>query len=129
VITINEVRVDQWVFGGLLAISLVILQAFISSGTSDLTSTITVFAFAFAVPQLAIATLISIIDKDRKLDKFEGPTKISTWVYFILLMLTLLSDCVGIITAFWHYSWIAGIVALMSGCIGFIYLVFWEYQL
>ena len=61
----DERRVSHYklLFGGLIGMSLIILQDFLSAETLDLSALVSVIAFAVAVPLLAMGILIDDITK------------------------------------------------------------------
>lgn len=106
--------------GGFLAISVVIMQVFISTGvfTSskafDIPSLISVLAFALALPLLSLRLLVTFEDASRKytIEDTLG-LKATYW-------LSILAAPVGIVAAFWHLSLSAGILVLVSIIVGVV---------
>lgn len=90
--------------GGLAGIGLVIIQAFIPLGMIDVPVSISILAFALSIPLLGAYTLsVTTLSKysERK-------------VANILFWPGVIGAGVGITTAFWHASWIAGVTFLAS---------------
>src|SRR5438045_2136293 len=88
--------------GGLIAVSLVIMQDFISSGVFDSSKALdwlalfSVLAFALALPLLAAHLLATFEDASRKYTIEDTPgLKISYWLGIVLAP-------IGIGLAFWH---------------------------
>ncbi len=107
--------------GGLLAISVVIVQVFISTGvfTSskalDIPALISVLAFALALPLLSLRLLVTFEDASRKFTiKDTLGLKATYW-------LGILAAPVGIVAAFWHISLFAGILVLVSIIVGVVF--------
>ena len=96
---------NRVIYGGLIAIALVIIQPFIAAASLDTTATISIIAFAVAVPLLAALILVN------RQEAFRGRRTSS-------LMVTLAQSAgqgaafVGIVAAFWHISWVAGVCFL-----------------
>jgi uncharacterized membrane protein len=109
----RRVNHNKLLFGGLIGISLIILQDFISSGALDLSALISVIAFAVAVPLLAMGILIDDITKPHQSINLSMD-------YNIVFFGGLGGAIVGAAAAFWHISWIAGIVFLVSGIFGLV---------
>ena len=117
-VTKYEVTRIRLMVGGLIAISLIIVQDFISSGvftsskTLDIFSFISVISFAVALPLLTAHILITSEDASRHyaLDEPLG-LRIAYW-------LGVIGALTGIVAAFLHISLIAGLVILISILIG-----------
>jgi len=114
-VTKYEVGRTRLMFGGLIAISLIITQDFIASGVfdsskkaPDVPAFISVVAFAIALPLLSAQLLITFEDGSRlyALDDSLG-LKFAYW-------LGILGALTGIVTAFLHISSPAGIAILVS---------------
>ncbi|WP_067548251.1 hypothetical protein [Nocardia crassostreae] len=102
------VRQERLMYGGLIAIGTVIIQPFLTSGSLDLTAMIAVVAFAVALPHLGVMVLIedwTMPDIYPKLRFMQQAAK----------SLALGGSTLGVVAAFWHISWIAGLVMLISG--------------
>ncbi len=102
---------DKLVNGGLIGISLLITQAFISLGKYDIPATISIFAFSIAIPFLACNVIAThVLASDNKNPETRG-TDFLFWAGII-------ASVIGIDATFWHVSWIAGVLLLISGIIG-----------
>ncbi|MEC3913464.1 hypothetical protein [Nocardia sp. CDC160] len=102
------VRQDRLTYGGLIAIGTVILQAFLTASSMGVAAMIAVIAWAVALPHLAVLVLIE-----------DWPSPKGYPVLGVLASMAkslgLGGACVGVGAAFWHISWIAGVVILVSG--------------
>jgi hypothetical protein len=96
-------------YSAMIAISLIILQNFFSTGFTDTPELVSVIAFAVALPVLALGLLTNILSKG----KLEASPKLATIV-------GIPSAIIGIIAAFWHISWIAGVAILISGVVAMV---------
>lgn len=114
-ITEQEYKDDRFVIGGLIAFSLIIVQAFIATGLTDPASYISVFSFAIAIPILALyAWLYRGVVSSTSL-----ALPLST---IITLLVGALADIIGIAAALWHISTFACYFFLLSGCIATLIL-------
>lgn len=129
---------DRIMGAGLIAIILVILQVWISSGVHDPASLISLIAFSISLPMLAFNLLIThnslLFSKiDRYLDDYSEetfdppfkPIKTKKMHIFIHTNKTIgmILAAIGILAAIWHASWIAGLIFLIIGIISlFIYI-------
>lgn len=98
--------------GGLIAIGLVMLQAFIALTSLDSAEFISVLAFAIAIPLLTGRILQNFLVKLSKKDRVA--LGCSNTYY-----LGTLAALVGIGAAFWHVSYVAGIVFISSSFVAF----------
>lgn len=102
--------------GGLVAFSLIMIQAFISLGQPDTPTLISIIAFAIAIPMLVFSFLLN--------ELFHITTKLEvTRGYRFIWSLGIFSSIVGIVAAFWHISWYAGLAMIISGFIGSIVFI------
>jgi hypothetical protein len=112
-----HVKANALMFGGLIAISLIILQDFIPASNLDVSAWISVLALAAAIPCLAFTILLENIRKDFDL-KFYSQIH---WVFAgYLYLFGVIVDLIGIGAAIWHIMWIAGVLFAINGVIGFI---------
>ena len=104
----------QLLYPGMITfVAIIVLQAFISAGLSDTASFISVLAIALVLPIMGVCIFVS---RDPKLDH----NKISPF-FKRLVNWTLPIGClfifIGLAAAFWHLSWITGVVSLISGLV------------
>src|SRR5690349_4320640 len=99
------VKLHNLYAGGLMLISLVILQVFLSLGTLDTTALISIICFAVALPFLSGALVLNIIESRYQYS--SSHRAVSLGVHFAFLLSAFI-DVVGISSAFWHTSWVAG---------------------
>jgi hypothetical protein len=94
---------------GLIAISLIIMQDWIATGTLGLACLISLIAFAIAIPMLASDLLI-----------LQMPKTYYGKLYFIANhLLGMILACVGVGAAIFHVSLAAGIVFLISSVLSY----------
>lgn len=107
-----------WNYTGLLAIILIILQDYISTGISDISILISVIAFSIAIPTLVGSIIHFKIEIEygyydsRPLDKIF-------FNYNIFRNIGLISAFIGIDATFWHLLWITGVIFLAVSLISF----------
>src|ERR1700674_171737 len=106
---------------GLIAIILIILQVWISSGVHDISSLVSLIAFSISLPMLAFnllithnSLLLSKIDTyldDLSSSTYDPPFKpLKTQKMQLVLQVNkttgMIIAAVGIISAIWHASWV-----------------------
>src|SRR5438105_4238659 len=106
-------KLSNLILGGLIGISIIILQDWISLKALDFPAQVSEIAFAVSLPMLSFSLLI------RQLPRSEGEGsrryKAMGWV----MIIGILVDLLGIFFAFSYISWIAGIVLFLVGIIVF----------
>jgi hypothetical protein len=114
----QKVKIDKYALevqdvyaGGLIAISLVILQGFIGLTPLDTMALISMIAFSAALPLLSGLLVIGIIERKYT---YGSPRTLVASLVRILFILGIALSFVGIGAAIWHVSWIAGIVSTIS---------------
>ena len=103
----NDTRQSSLWAGGLITVSLIILQVFISSGISDIASFISVCAFALAIPILACNILINFTRGKKRKDGKKPKASIYEISFFLL---GIVASLIGIASAFWYICWIASLI-------------------
>ena len=109
-------------YGGLIAIGVVILQALISAQSLDLPLLISILAFAIALPLLAVMVLVNHAQASYR---YASYPKYLT----VVILLGQGGAFIGVLAAFWHISWIAAILLLISGGIGLVVYTVYSKQL
>ena len=94
---------DKWMFGAFVAVSLFILQAFIPLGLVDIPVTVSVLAFAATLPVNVLFVLLTNVD-----------AHINKSAHHYIGWATVIGTLIGIDAAFWHFSWIVGVVFSVS---------------
>lgn len=110
------------VYGGLIAIGVVILQALISAQSLDLPLLISILAFAIALPLLAVMVLVNHAQASYR---YASYPKYLT----VVILLGQGGAFIGVLAVFWHISWIAAILLLISGGIGLVVYAVYSKQL
>ncbi|MFD9943577.1 hypothetical protein ACFWYW_05755 [Nonomuraea sp. NPDC059023] len=104
---------DNLIYAGFIAIGIVLVQPFLTVAELDVAALVCVLSFSVAIPLLAVLTMINQL---RKTHRFLGSTPLLN----IAKSVGPLTSCVGVVAAFWHMSWIAGLVLLASGTVAVI---------
>ena len=99
-----------WASTGLIVIGLIILQDYTSTGISDIPIFISIIAFSLAFPLLAGAIVhLKLVNDDGYYDSVYDDEYGGIDLIFLLGSICAF---IGIVTAFWHVSWIAGVLFL-----------------
>jgi hypothetical protein len=110
------------VYGGLIAIGVVILQALISAPSLDLPLQVSILSFAFAMPLLAIMVLVNHAQASYRYASYPRYLSLAIWLGQV-------GAFIGVFAAFWHISWIAAILLVISGLVGLVVYVAYSRQL
>ncbi|MFC7446567.1 hypothetical protein [Rhodococcus daqingensis] len=100
---------NSLMYGGLIAIGVVILQGFLTADPLGTSGKISVVAFAVALPLLAVLIMLGELQ--------ASATKVSM-TDEIAKGIALSSSLVGVVAAFWHIDWLAGAAVIASGAAG-----------
>jgi hypothetical protein len=98
---------NNLMYGGLIAISVVILQGYVSASSLGVSGRISVVAFAIALPLLAVLILLG--------ELHPGDPTQSTVIYEITKAVAMVGSVTGLVAAFWHIDWVAGVAILVAG--------------
>jgi hypothetical protein len=98
----------NYISGGLIAVVLVIFPGYISSNLNqlDVATYVSLFAFALCLPPLGIKLYINTVTLSHK----YYPATMLNLSLQLLYYVGIVSACVGVAAAFWHVSWIAGLL-------------------
>jgi hypothetical protein len=102
---------NNLVYGGLIGVAVVMVQPFLTAQSLDLAATISVVAFSIAIPLLAALILVN------RQETFRGRRTRSVLVS-IGQTFAFGAAFTGLVAAFWHIHWIAGVGILVSGFFG-----------
>jgi hypothetical protein len=106
----EALRQNGVIYGGLIGIAVVIIQPFLGAASLDTAARVSIIAFAIAVPLLAALILVN------RQEVFRG-RQTSSVMATLAQSIGEASACVGIVAAFWHISWVAGVCILASGVV------------
>ena len=104
-------RQNNLIYGGLIAIGVVIVQPFLTGAELDGPATLSVVAFSLAIPLLA--ALIMLNEEET----FRRRLATSRFVEVAKAAAQLLAF-VGVVAAFWHILWISGVGILAASAVG-----------
>jgi hypothetical protein len=100
-------RQNNVVYGGLIAIGIVMVQQFLTAQSLDVSAKICVIGFAVAIPLLAALLMVNRQESFRRRatrSRFVTVAKAAAQA----------SAFAGMVAGFWHILWIAGVVVLAS---------------
>ncbi|MFI6292281.1 hypothetical protein ACIBEJ_11900 [Nonomuraea sp. NPDC050790] len=109
----NWLDQDNLINAGFIAIGIVLVQPFLTVADLTVAALVCVLSFSVAIPLLAVLTMVNQL---RKTHRFTGSTRLLN----LARGLAPLAACIGVVAAFWHMSWIAGVVLLVSGTVAVI---------
>jgi hypothetical protein len=101
------IRQDNLIYGGLMAIGIVLVQPFVAGASLDTSGMICAVAFAIAIPLLAALVLVNRQETFRR-------RRTSARTVAVARAIAHLSASVGLVAGFWHIHWIAGVGVLLS---------------
>ena len=106
------IRQNNLIYGGLIAIGLVLIQPFLTVATPTLnwSAKICAIAFSVAIPLLAALILVSRQETFRRRATDSLVVRATRAVAQLLAF-------VGVVAGFWHIVWIAGVGILVSGVV------------
>ncbi|BCJ35406.1 hypothetical protein Athai_29090 [Actinocatenispora thailandica] len=104
------VRQNNLIYGGLIAVGLVLVQPFLTASSLNRSATVCVLAFSVAIPLLAALVLVSRQEDFRRRTSDSRLVRLSRAVAQLL-------GFVGVVAGFWHIRWYAGVAVLASGVV------------
>jgi hypothetical protein len=102
------IRQNNVIYGGLIAIGLVLVQPFLTATTLGWPAKICVIAFSVAIPLLAALVLINRQESFRRRATDSLSVRVTQSIAQLL-------GFVGVVAGFWHIMWPAGVGVLVSG--------------
>jgi hypothetical protein len=103
-------RQNNLIFGALIGVGVVMVQPFLTAPSLDLSATICVVAFSVAIPLLAGLVLVNRQESFRR-------RRATSWLVSTAQVVAQATAFAGVVAAFWHILWIAGLVMLVSGLV------------
>lgn len=107
------IRQNNVIYGGLIAIGLILVQPFLTVTTLDVSAKICVIAFSAAIPLLAALVLVSYQENFRRRLTDSIAVKVTRAIAQLLAF-------VGVVAGFWHIMWLAGVGILVSGFVAML---------
>ena len=105
------IRESNGILAGLIGISVVIMQALIAINATDPAAVIALLAFAIALPMMGMLVMLNVLLVRYRYASF--PVYIT-----VAYVMGEGSAVVGVVAAFWHVSWVAGVLIVVSGLVG-----------
>jgi hypothetical protein len=106
----EELRQTGVIYGGLIAVAVVMVQGFLGASSLDASARVGSIAFAVAIPLLAALVLVN------RQEAFRGRRTTSVLVT-LARVIAQLAAFVGIVAGFWHITWVAGLTFLVAGLV------------
>jgi hypothetical protein len=107
------IRQNNVIYGGLIAIGLVLVQPFLTTTTLDLSAKICVIAFSAAIPLLAALVLVNHQENFRRRVADSVAVRVTRSIAQLLAF-------VGVVAGFWNIMWLAGMGILVSGFVAML---------
>ncbi len=105
------IRQSNAVLAGLIGISVGIVQALIAVNAADLPALIALGAFAIALPMMSTLVMVNITLARYR---YASVPAYVTLAYFLGEG----TAAVGVVASFWHVSWVAGVLVVISCLVG-----------
>ena len=102
------IRQNNVIYGGLIAIGLVLVQPFLTATPLDWSAKVCVIAFSVAIPLLAALVLVNRQETFRRRVTDSLLVRVTRSIAQLLAF-------VGVVAGFWHIMWVAGVAVLVSG--------------
>jgi cation transport ATPase len=106
----EELRQSGVIYGGLIAVAVVMVQGFLEASSLDASGRVGTIAFAVAIPLLAALVMIN------RQEAFRGRRTTSVSVT-LTQAIAQLAAFVGFVAAFWDITWVAGVTFLVAGIV------------
>ncbi len=97
-------------YGGLIAIAVVMVQGFLETSSLDASARVSTIAFAVAIPLLAALVLVN------RQEAFRGRRTTSVSVT-LARAIAQLAAFVGLVAGFWDITWVAGVTFLVAAVV------------
>jgi len=115
----EAVRQDGLIYGGLIGISVVMMQGFLEAPSRDTPAKVSIIAFALAIPLLAS---LLMVNRQESFRRRRTPSVMVIGAKVVAQG----AAFVGLVAGFWHIYWIAGAVFLFAGFVGlFVHSAGW----
>ena len=107
------IRQNNVIYGGLIAVGLVLVQQFLTASALDRPAKICVLAFSVAIPLLAALVLVNRQENFRRRTTGSVAVRVTRSIAQLL-------GFVGVVAGFWHIMWLAGVGVLVSGFVAIL---------
>jgi hypothetical protein len=102
------IRQNNVIYGGLIAVGLVLVQPFLTATPLDWSAKICVITFSVAIPLLAALILVNRQETFRRRATDSRVVRVTRAIAQLVAF-------VGVVAGFWHIMWLAGVGVLVSG--------------
>jgi cation transport ATPase len=102
------IRQNNVIYGGLIAVGLVLVQPFLTVTGLDWSAKACVIAFSVAIPLLVALLLVNYQETFRRRVTDSAAVRVTQSLAQLLAF-------VGVVAGFWHIMWPAGVAVLVSG--------------
>lgn len=99
------------IYSGLIGVAILMVQPFLGAASLDVAATISVIAFAVAVPLLATLVLLNRQESYRQ-------RRTPSVTVLVAHSLAQGAAVVGLVAGFWHIDWFAGVCFLVAAFVG-----------
>ena len=99
------------IYSGLIGVAILMVQPFLGAASLDLAATISVIAFAVAVPLLAALVLLNRQESYRQ-------RRSPSVTVLVAHSVAQGAAVVGLVAGFWHIDWVAGVCFLVAAFVG-----------
>jgi hypothetical protein len=106
----EELRQTGVMYGGLIAVAVVMVQGFLETSSLDAAARVSTIAFAVAIPPLAALVLVN------RQEAFRGRRTTSVSVT-LARVIAQLAAFVGLVAGFWDITWVAGMTFLVAALV------------
>jgi cation transport ATPase len=103
-------RQQGLIYGGLILIGVYMVEPFLTAPSLDASATISILAFAVAIPFLAALVMVN------RQEAFRGRRTPSVMVT-VAQAVAQSAAFAGIVAGFWHITWVAGVTFLVAGLV------------
>lgn len=109
----EAVRQQGLLYGGLIAIAVVMIQPFLTAASLDTSAKTCVVALSVAIPLLAALVMVNRHEAFRR--RFTPSITVT-----ITQAVAQFAAFVGIVAGFWHITWVAGVAFLSAALVAML---------
>ena len=117
-----KVQQTDLVYAGLAGVALVFVQSYVSLPSLDMAATVSIVAFAIALPLLGALSVLNAIQGGYRRAPFP-------WWMTVAVTVALGASAVGIVAALWHVSIPAALAATLTALMAFALVAMYRISL
>ncbi|MFC6085983.1 hypothetical protein [Sphaerisporangium aureirubrum] len=102
---------DNLIYLGLIGLGIVLVQPFLTVESLDTSAMVCVLAFSISIPLMAFLIMINQLQTQHRHTTYSNYLALTKTV-------AVLSACAGVVAAFWHITWLAGVVVSVAATLG-----------